>query len=255
MKDYVKQEALRSCEAEIFKAQDDNILSDDGGSLAQHIDADNTDSSDADNATVKLSHSSVARFFRYSDKIEITGKNTTIGVSRADAHLRLAKACLKLLCSNNECWTLVEYAALNFQKHLSELNWANIPKEDKADVARYLLRLFRNDNALNRLLFYAPRDFWPDWYQTTGPFQICWDILTDQEVQQELMQEDDAWASDTGVSRTEKLFKPAAKYLAEKWLLQIDNNWNEIGCWYHVHSMIKLVRNITNSTRSNFNNY
>jgi hypothetical protein len=241
-KDYIKQEALRSREAEILKARDETIFSDDGASVAQHNDLDATgSSSDVEMATVKLSHSSVARFFRSSDKIEISEKSTFIGVSRVDAHLRLAKACLKLICSTKEYLSLLEYAAYSFHKHLGELDGDNISKADKVEVAQYLLRIFRNNDALSRWLFFAPANFWPDWYQTTGPFGICWKVLSDEEVQQDLLQEDVAWATDTGVSRTEKLLKPIATFLAQKWLQEVNSGWLVIGCWYHLHSLIKLV--------------
>ena len=250
-KDHMMREEVRSGHANLLPAHSE---SNDGDSATPQIPTDRDESSvDAEKATVKLSHSSITRFFRHSDKIYIKEKNAFIGASRVDAHLHLTKTCLKLICSttlyenaqlNTDSRTLVDYAAKNFRAHLEELDWKNLPKEEKAEIAQYLVRMFREDSILDRWLIFVVKNFWPDWFTTAGPISFFWNILTDEDAKLGLAEEDQAWINNPKSPTAEKLLKGIAMFMAKQWLQgnsTSNGNWFPLGCYMYVGALIKLV--------------
>ena len=200
---------------------------------------------------VKVAHASIARFFRSSAIGRIKEKGVPIGVSRAEAHLRLAKTCLSVICSTEtspKSWSvshkddLLPYAATNFHKHLAEDDVRSIATlADKVEIFKFLSKVLRDESAVDRWVLQTA--VWPTWFDHTGAIGTVWAWLNDQDIQKELKEEDIAWINDTSVSLPEKLMKPTALWFAKKWLQDPTIANNDLAIYYfiYLYAFEKLV--------------
>jgi hypothetical protein len=200
---------------------------------------------------VKIAHASIAKFFRNVESSGITQKNTCIGVSRNEAHLRLAKTSLRVICYKTEedskPWKsmsttekLLPYAALNFAKHLKEGKSA-ATIADKVEIFRLLTRLFRDETIISRWV--QVTEFWSEFFDMNASLGIVWLWFSDEDVLKELNDEDKKWVVEPSPSTAEKILKPIAIWYAKNWLLDpaVDRNDEAMYFFMYLRSLVKLV--------------
>lgn len=189
-----------------------------------HVQQEPENLGDSEEALLRLTHSSIARFFKSAAKVEINSKGIALGVTADEAHIRLLKTCLKLLCAKKPAQTLgqlsdsdklLKYAANNFLDHLIKLQPNQIPIEEKASIAQYLLQVFGDDEVMNRWL--ESLETLPQWYSMSEVDHI-WALLSDENLKQYLTSDARALITDTKTSRAQKVMGPLVKFMARKWL-------------------------------------
>lgn len=124
-----------------------------------HSKSDMTDTqlANEEKATVKLAHSSITRYFRRSEDVEIPGKNIAIGIRKETAELAITKTCLLALCNKEtrsqadplytDVQPIIDYAVRHLGTHLNAITWFynSLGLEDKIFLASYLTRLAREE--------------------------------------------------------------------------------------------------------------
>ena len=205
---------------------------------------------DLDVPTVKVAHASIAKFFRGVGNCNIEEKNIRIGMNRKEAHLRLAKTCLRVICSTAEPprpWKptgitdkLLSYAARYFPNHLAEAKSA-ATLEAKLEIFRYLVRCFRDEDVISRWVRETP--LWPDWFDMDKALGTVWSWLSDESVLKELKDEEKAWVTESALSTSERVMKPIAIWFAKKWLQDPAIELNDTALYFFVYlsGFIKMV--------------
>ena len=208
----------------------------------------------AKDATLRLAHSSVADFFRRSEKVVIGGKEHSIGVDQMEAHLRIAQTCLDILCAIEPMTSspfldspdsVMKYASFHFIHHLEFLlqdeHVGSLNFDDKVCLARKVIKLFRDDVVLARWWYLSFEAQWPQWYGLPGPLQTVWVLISDFKIRAELRAEDRVWLEDPNTTICEKLLRRPAMFVAASWLgqnspLDVKSTYS-----YHLEAMINLV--------------
>jgi hypothetical protein len=200
---------------------------------------------------VKVAHASIAEFFRSSVIGKVKEKDVPIGMSRAQAHLRLAKTCLSVICStgvSSKPWRvshkndLLSYAATHFHEHLAEAEVRSTATlADKLEIFKFLLKAFRDESVMGRWVLET--SIWPTWVDPDGAITTVWAWLSEQDVQKELKEEDIAWINDPSISTAEKLMKPTALWFAKQWLQDPAIAKNDSSYYYfiYLYAFQKLV--------------
>jgi hypothetical protein len=205
---------------------------------------------DLDVPTVKVAHASVAKFFRSVGSCSVEEKNICIGMNRKEAHLRLAKTCLRVICSIAEpsrSWKsmgttdkLLSYAARYFPDHLAEAK-SVATLEGKLEIFRYLVRCFRDEDVISRWV--RETALWPDWFDMDKALGTVWSWLSDESVLKELKDEEKAWVTESASSISERVMKPIAIWFAKKWLQDPAIEVHDQSLYYfaYLSGFIKLV--------------
>lgn len=197
--------------------------------LEQKIDKSNVQQEaqsqgESEEALLRLTHSSIARFFRSAAKVDINSKGISLGVTADVAHTRIAKTCLKLLCTPKQAQalgkvsdsdTLLKYAANHFLDHIIRLQLDQIPTEEKACIAKYLLQIFSDEEVMDR--WFTSLEDLPQLY-SMGEVDHVWNLLSDESLNENLTAEERALIADTKASKAQKLLGPLAKFMAREWL-------------------------------------
>jgi hypothetical protein len=178
----------------------------------------------SEEAKLRLAHSSIAGFFRGGEKIKIKSGGTILGVTADGAHLRLLKTCLTLLCAKEQTQTLgplsddnklLKYAANHFLEHLMELRECDIPIEERYYLAKYLIRFFRDDKALDKWL--ESLDSFPIW-TSMSEVDAVWAMVSDQNLTKSFSPEELAWVTDSTASKAQKITGRLVGVIARKFL-------------------------------------
>jgi len=205
---------------------------------------------EVDVPTVKVAHASIAKFFRAAEGSRIKEKDICIGMNRKEAHLRLAKTCLRVICSTAEPprrWgsigttdKLLGYAARNFPEHLAEAKSA-ATLEEKLEIFRYLVRCFRDDDVISRWV--RETALWPQWFDMDLALGTVWSWLSDESVLKELKDEEKAWVTEPDLSTSERVMKPIAIWFAKKWLQDPAIELNDQSLYYFLYfsGFVKLA--------------
>ena len=94
--DYRHLDALSESFQQSTRAETMQLLGTGVDIPAENLEAEDDD--DLEVPIVKVAHASIAKFFRNSE----ISNHASIGVTREEAHLRLAKTCLRAICYNAE---------------------------------------------------------------------------------------------------------------------------------------------------------
>lgn len=203
---------------------------------------------DSEDALLRLTHSSIARFFRNAAKVDINTKGIALGVTADAAHTRILKTCLRLLCAKepaqSSCQppdsdTLLSYAADNFMAHLIKLQPAQIPNEEKAYIARHLLQIFGDDQIIDRWL--KSVESLPLLYSMNEVDQV-WTFLGDDQLKRNLTTEELALITNTQTSNVRKILGPLARYMAREWLQNAVSKREAYEWFYALGFLEQLVR-------------
>jgi hypothetical protein len=210
------------------------------------VDVVNND--DIEVPTVKVAHASIAKFFRNSD----TSNHACIGVTRDEAHLRLAKTCLRVICykkeENSKSWKamtttekLHTYAINSFCKHLKEAKSA-ATTADKVEMFRLLTKLFRDESVMAQ--FTKEVEFWPDFFDMESSLGTVWSWFSDEDVLSSLGDEEKQWVTEPCPSTAERILKPIAIWYAKNWLQDpaIGRNDEAMYFFTNLRSLINLVK-------------
>jgi hypothetical protein len=187
-------------------------------------DLDAEDDDDLDVPIVKVAHASIAKFFRNSE----LSSHGSIGVSREEAHLRLAKTCLRAICykaeENSKPWKskttsdrLHTYAVTYFAEHLKAAGPAfeAAPVAEKVEIFRLLTRLTRDEEVIAR--WTRDIQLWPDFFDINSSLGVVWSCCSDKDVLDALGDEAQ-WAIEPCPSTAERVLKPIAMWQAKNWL-------------------------------------
>ena len=209
---------------------------------------------DTEAATLRLAHSSVADFFKRSEKVVISGKGIAIGIDQREAHLRIAKTCLEVLCTTellvsspfpDNPASILKYASFHFIHHLEFLlqdeNIDSLSLEDKIGLATKVIKLFRDDVILGRWWFLSFETKWPHWFGLPGPLQSVWKLISDDAIRDQLQAEDQVWIEDPSTPICEKLLRRPAMFVSASWLGQISPLDVKNTYFYHLEAMVNLV--------------
>lgn len=213
---------------------------------------------DSEEALLRLTHSSITRFFRSAAKVEINSKGVALGVTADEAHTRLLKTCLKLLCikepiqavgSISTSNKLLKYAANHFLDHLVILQPSQMPIQEKAEIANYMLQVFHDDEVVERWL--GSSKSLPMWYSMNEVDHI-WALVSDENLRQGFSPENRALITDTNISKAQKILGAVAKYIARKWLEYPDSKREPYEWFYslsylrQIVSVYPIIRNSSN---------
>ncbi len=186
---------------------------------------DSENSEDSEEALIRLTHSSIALFFRSAAKVEINSKGVALGVTADEAHTHLLKTCLKLICANvpaptlgqlSDSDTLLKYAANYFLEHLIILQPNQIPIELKDCIAKNLLQVCRDDGVMNR--WFGSLEELPQWWYSMREVDHIWALVNDENLRQNLSPDEQGLFTGTKASKAEIILRPWAKFLAREWL-------------------------------------
>jgi hypothetical protein len=225
---------------------------------AESAEAQDNDRLD-DLPSVKVAHASIAKFFRNSE----ISNHACIGVSREEAHLRLAKTCLRAICykpeENSKPWKsmtttekLFFYATTYFPKHLKEARSA-ATAADKVEIFRLLTKLFRDEHVISQWV--REIGFWPDFFDLEKALGVVWSWFSNEDVLNALKDEEKQWVVEPCPSTAERILKPIALWYAKNWLQDPVPEHNNQSMYFFVflRSLVNLVRTILNPSRCRAN--
>lgn len=228
-----------------------------GVDVATEKPAEDQNDDDLDIPGVKVAHASIAKFFRNAEISSITEKNTCIGVGRNEAHLRLAKTCLRVICykpeEDSKPWKsmsttekLLPYATTWFDKHL-KAGKAAATVADKVETFRLLAKLFRDETVISRWV--RETGFWSKFFDMNESLGIVWSWFSDEDALNELTDEEKKWVVEPCPSTAERVLKPIAMWYAKNWLQDPTVERNEDAMYFFVYlrSLIQLVSLCRNS--------
>ncbi|KAI9833813.1 MAG: hypothetical protein M1826_006336 [Phylliscum demangeonii] len=173
--------------------------------------------SDPDTTIVRLGHASLGDYLRR----EQDQHGVAVGINVNRSELEIAKACMALLCDGatlmkSHSSSLLAYAASFWQHHLIRVDLSKVTAEDKQEVVRLLLKLFREPESVKRWVGRGPiHDTWLYENEATDCVQK-W--LSDEAVLDLLDPQVRVWSPATGARFTEELFNQVAMVLARQWL-------------------------------------
>lgn len=200
---------------------------------------------------VKVAHTSIAKFFRNSE----ISNHASIGVSREDAHLRLAKTCLRAICynaeENSKPWKskttterLHTYAITYFSEHLMRASTAFVAAsvDEKVEIFRLLTRLMRDEEVIAQ--WARDIQFWPDFFDMNSSLGAVWSCCSDKDVLNALGDEEKQWVIEPCPSTVERLLKPIAMWHAKNWLQNPNPEGNNEFMYFFMmlRSLLNLVR-------------
>jgi hypothetical protein len=228
----------------------DNLVDSDRKDDRKRIQQESETLGDPEEALLRLTHSSITKFFRSAAKVDINTKGIALGVTADVANTRILKACLKLLCTKNrtealgqfsDSDALLNYAANNVLGHLMKLQPDQMSIDEKTSVAQYLLQVFGDDEAIDRWL--TSFESVPVFYSMVEVDQI-WTLLSDENVKQNLTPEERALITNTEISKARKILGPLAKFMAREWL-QSAVSKREVYEWFYALGYIEQLVSIS----------
>ena len=167
---------------------------------------------------VRLGHASFGDYLRHNQDQQ----GIAVGINLNRSELEIAKTCLNLLCDDDgemsmygDIDALWDYATSFWQHHLIRVNLSNVRAEEKEEVVRLLLKLFREQKFLENWTEGLRCKTWLYDDEATSCVQK-W--FSDEAVSDLLDPEIRAWSTATATRFAEELLKPAAMLLAQKWL-------------------------------------
>lgn len=214
---------------------------------------------------VRFAHASIAKFFRAGKPTPVgeSHKHLLIGMEKTDAHLQIARTCLRVICSTKTSSTsrdsgvtdnLLNYAANNFHKHLKEAQWA-IVYEENIDIARYIIQMFRDEAVMDgwvREGEFSKLWFDPETFETSdtcgnGTLDIITTWLTGEIIQKGLNADERTWINVPSRTAGEKFLTPVALWFAKKWLQDpnSDLNYQAIYLFAMLNGLLKFVSSLT----------
>ncbi|KAI9829183.1 MAG: hypothetical protein M1826_005778 [Phylliscum demangeonii] len=201
--------------------------------------------SDPDTTIVRLGHASLGDYLRR----EQDQHGVAVGINVNRSELAIAKTCMALLCDGpmfmkSRSSSLAAYAASFWQHHLRRVDLSKVTAEDKQEVVRLLLKLFREPESVKRWVVPGPiHDTWLYENEATDCVQR-W--LSDEAVLDLLDPEVRAWSPATGTRFTEELFKPVAMVLARQWL---QGGGYSLMCYTFIDAYLRKIEGLLDKTQ------
>ncbi|KAI9812372.1 MAG: hypothetical protein M1826_002839 [Phylliscum demangeonii] len=207
---------------------------------------------------VRLRHASLGDYLRGNQDQQ--GIAVVFNLNQSE--LVIAKTCMAVLCDQGgfEEWVLYSfliYAASFWQHHLIRVDLSKVETEDKREVVRFLLMLFREPETFDRWTvvrsFSLPgeklpgaRDLHEAWLFDNEATNCIQKWLSDEAVSDILDPEIRAWSLTTGTRFVEELFKPIAMQLARLWLQCGATGW---GCYTFIDAYLRKIERQPDETQ------
>ena len=187
---------------------------------------------------IEFSHLSIKEFLLQEASTETRQWPDDLGIGLDEnAHQKIAMTCLQILCggiTQEYCVHLIKYAMLNFTQHLQSIK-QTIPAKDKIEVAKYLVRLLTDENAIQTLLqtlcgygYSSKNNFIQVWLTDPSFSQSIQNWLAEVDANDDLTFSpiQRSWLQ-KALKSSKELFRTIASVAANIWL----SNTNEFDIW------------------------
>ncbi|KAL4969541.1 uncharacterized protein BDV14DRAFT_209818 [Aspergillus stella-maris] len=153
---------------------------------------------------------------------KLKGKAVRVGVEVETAHLRLATACLEVICTPRlpDLDSLLDYAVSCFQEHLASVDHSLTLPRDKIALGPQLVKLLTDTEIIERWWSYSSIRLRVQWIYTDNGVDVLMRWLQDSAVTKNISDEHRKWIKSLS-SKTQLDADPlehVAKFLARYWL-------------------------------------
>ena len=207
---------------------------------------------------IEFSHLSIKEFLLQEARAETRQWPDDLGFGFGEdaAQQNIALTCLRILCDGITQKYRVKfrvYAMLNFAQHLQSIK-QNMPAKDKAEVVKYLIRLFTEENVIQTLLqtlsdqrsqLRSKNNFIHVWLTdpTFSQFIQSWFAEVDADDNLSFSPAQHSWLQKAS-SSSKELFRTIASVAANIWLssTDLDDYWfSTIRRWHTQCFMIWIL--------------
>jgi hypothetical protein len=186
--------------------------------------------------------------FRFDEFFQrkLKGKTSIlVAVDAEMAHLKLARACLDVLCSSESSSPhlndLYNYAVHHFAQHLALANPALTLPQHKIALGPKLVKVFTDEKVIKRLWSYSSHDLRIHWIYRDEYAEVLMKWLQDSAVRKDVPQKVREWVkslSDKSQLDTD-LLEHVARVLALQWLHS--DAWDILRPFMALHGYITKV--------------
>jgi hypothetical protein len=174
---------------------------------------------------------------------KLKGKTVLIAVDSDMAHLKLASACLEVICSCNSpnLNALADYAVHFFGKHLALADPALTLPRHKIALGPQLVKVFTDEKVIERWWSYNTHDLRLHWIYLDGYAEVIMEWLQDSAVTKDLPQGHREWVKSLS-SKSQLDADPlehVGRVLARQWLHA--NSWDILKPFMVIHGYITKV--------------
>lgn len=190
-------------------------------------DADNfTDfNSNPQTTTVTFCHASIGEFFRdeAEGKVSAGEGHLAVGVNYHEAKAHILKTFLRLFADSeftkriDDSQPMLKHAAWNWVHHLLTTSPSDCSLEDRKEIAKLLLKVFRSEEAISTWNGYLI------WVSTKDRLQAIRQWWKDEDVITSLSDDEREFISSTEEDPV-TTFKPVAMFCVKTWLCE--EKWN-----------------------------
>lgn len=174
---------------------------------------------------------------------KLKGKTALIAVNSDMAHLKLASACLEVICScdSPNLDALADYAVQGFGKHLAMADPALTLPRHKIALGPQLVKVFTDETVIERWWSYNIHDLRWHWIYLDDYAEVIMKWLQDSAVTKDLSQGHREWIKSLS-SKSQldaDLLEHVGRVLARKWLHA--DSWDILSNFMVVHGYITKV--------------
>ncbi|KAL5332733.1 hypothetical protein BJX70DRAFT_407031 [Aspergillus crustosus] len=210
--------------------------------------------------SVHLASESIADFLRRSSEPnngeetrkdtadrKLKGDTAVVAVDSEMAHLKLASACLKVICSceSPNLNPLVDYAVHSFGNHLALAEPALTLPRHKIALGPQLVKIFTDEKVIERWWRHNTSDLRVHWIYRDEYADVMMKWLQDSAVTKDLPQEHREWIKSLS-SKSQldaDLLEHVGRVLARQWLRHDSDSWDLRGPFMVIYGYTTKIKN------------
>ncbi|PYH79593.1 hypothetical protein BO82DRAFT_393813 [Aspergillus uvarum CBS 121591] len=182
---------------------------------------------------------------------KLKGKTVRIAVDSELAHLKLASACLEVICScdSPNLNPLLDYAVQFFGKHLALADPALTLPRHKIALGPLLVKVFTDEEVIDRWWSHDLYNLRMHWIYLDDYAEVIMKWLQDSAVTKNISQEHRQWIKSLSSKShlDADLLEHVGKVVAHKWLHAYPwDKWDFVGFFMVIRGYMTKIKNRTN---------